>query len=973
MQTDSLDEAQIEPKQKTTVHALLAYFDFFLVVSALTAFFHKSIFLGRTIGKLGLLGEIDALFNPALKNAVLSFRDPSGYLIFFPNGFFEEHFWSKFVVPLWNPYVACGYPLLGDPQSFIHSFEHFLGLYSSPEAYNYGLLLEILSGGIGMLMLGRFIKLSMAARVLSALAYVLSPRILVQVDISGLECFFPWIFLVFLWLAKRPSYLKAALAGLFSALCAYATHPESIFLAVLSAALLAFLKITFDGKPEANSSFETGKVSLRHFFKTLSRNTGAAFAYLLVSAFVALLTALPLILPFLQYMCQAAIYKDGHSAGVYSFSQFLLGFYGNIGHEPNFIGAVAAVLAPLGLISQRDRSLVLSLALTLGLASLIAMPPLALLPIFEQKPFSYLATSYIIPDVLLLLSVLSGLGLDELRKPWTPCKSITFWASLLMVVQFPINHLLLSGSAESISRIWKAGRLLLSCTSVPALAAAVFCPFVGKGPAFVRVIAQAALLFLNFLSLAFASRTALPAYPQFRLKAPVALAYLQKTQARCTATGAHFYLCNANQDFLIRDFRCFSPLLPERYLNYLKAAGAESHNLYFYDLPDVCSPLLDMASVKYVITGSALRSSKEDFRKFKKLQPSKLASLIPGLRLLKAEYYFDRQNSQLETKISWRIHDVCNYRYSFQFFITDDRGNEIWKKREYLIKPVRRESKHTHNEDFSLPVPLSSSLSNEGQRALGLRIKDTWTGVKLLPKTEELKLLDGFLLTTFSLRSKSDREVQPASLSHYRLAKEFVDSHCRVYENSRSLPEAYVAYNALLYSQEEAEEALALMQSPLFDPYSQVLLELSPEKAGPKKLKQAFPPSGARVLSSHLEPELHEKGAASRNPITPCVIKRLDCNTVLINCQAETDGFLVLTDSNYPGWSSYLDGKEVQIYQANYLFRAIELPKGKHEIRFVFQPPIYWLPLCVSLFSSALVLILTCLKHKEVFANEVET
>jgi hypothetical protein len=50
-------------------------------------------------------------------------------------------------------------------------------------------------------------------------------------------------------------------------------------------------------------------------------------------------------------------------------------------------------------------------------------------------------------------------------------------------------------------------------------------------------------------------------------------------------------------------------------------------------------------------------------------------------------------------------------------------------------------------------------------------------------------------------------------------------------------------------------------------------------------------------------------------------------------------GFLVLTDPYHPGWRAFVDGEETPILRADYLFRAIALPPGSHEVRFAFAPP----------------------------------
>ena len=69
-------------------------------------------------------------------------------------------------------------------------------------------------------------------------------------------------------------------------------------------------------------------------------------------------------------------------------------------------------------------------------------------------------------------------------------------------------------------------------------------------------------------------------------------------------------------------------------------------------------------------------------------------------------------------------------------------------------------------------------------------------------------------------------------------------------------------------------------------------------------------------------------------------IKKLDylSNKVKIAIELENNGFLVLSDTYYPGWKAYIDDKETTIYKTDYILRSIFLEKGKHNVEFVYDP-----------------------------------
>jgi len=57
-----------------------------------------------------------------------------------------------------------------------------------------------------------------------------------------------------------------------------------------------------------------------------------------------------------------------------------------------------------------------------------------------------------------------------------------------------------------------------------------------------------------------------------------------------------------------------------------------------------------------------------------------------------------------------------------------------------------------------------------------------------------------------------------------------------------------------------------------------------------------------------------------------------------IETRSETPAFLVASDIFYPGWKATLDGEEVPIQRTNYVLRGIELPPGRHRVRFSYEP-----------------------------------
>lgn len=49
-------------------------------------------------------------------------------------------------------------------------------------------------------------------------------------------------------------------------------------------------------------------------------------------------------------------------------------------------------------------------------------------------------------------------------------------------------------------------------------------------------------------------------------------------------------------------------------------------------------------------------------------------------------------------------------------------------------------------------------------------------------------------------------------------------------------------------------------------------------------------------------------------------------------------GWLLRSAVWYPGWKAFIDGREVPLYRADYLFQTVYVPEGEHEVVFSYQP-----------------------------------
>ena len=72
---------------------------------------------------------------------------------------------------------------------------------------------------------------------------------------------------------------------------------------------------------------------------------------------------------------------------------------------------------------------------------------------------------------------------------------------------------------------------------------------------------------------------------------------------------------------------------------------------------------------------------------------------------------------------------------------------------------------------------------------------------------------------------------------------------------------------------------------------------------------------------------------------------------VIIETQATVSGWLLLSDVWYPGWIATVDGQIAEVLQADYLFRAVSLDAGVHQVVFRYNPLSFRLGFWVSLIA----------------------
>jgi hypothetical protein len=126
-----------------------------------------------------------------------------------------------------------------------------------------------------------------------------------------------------------------------------------------------------------------------------------------------------------------------------------------------------------------------------------------------------------------------------------------------------------------------------------------------------------------------------------------------------------------------------------------------------------------------------------------------------------------------------------------------------------------------------------------------------------------------------------------------------------IYENPGTLPRVSLVTDARTAA---FDDILATGRWPDgFDPRRTVLLETAPAPAGERR------PGTARISEYRL-------------------------SRIEIDAESPDGGWVVLNDVWHPWWVAQIDGRSAPIARANVLFRAVEVPAGRHRIVLRFRP-----------------------------------
>ncbi len=903
-------------------------------------FFYKLAFTGMILPR----GDVYAYFYPywAARNAALI----NGHL------------------PLWTPDLFMGAPLLANSQlGTFYPPNWLMTTLTPPEGIKLTLLAHIAWGLLGAYLLARrTVNLTRLPALLAASLFMLGGYVGAQVEhINQLQAlgWMPWLFLL-LHLAITPSpgdsrtgsrvrLRGILLLGIGLALQLLAGHPQTVFITALGLGVYALV-----------TGFAVPAPLSARF-----RAVMLALIILACAGLIALLLASPQLVPTLE-LAGSSNRSGGmnpQQAMAFSWNPFVIGrgllpSYDGLlfGEYVAYMGIIGLGLAVLGLFNSHQRRaawivlLVVGIGLALGLYNPLYWK-LASLPGFSffRVPARWLAL------FALAAAMLAGAGLQSLverpPKKWLFGLIGLLIAALIAAVYIAYQTDSYRLAVDVIGPALPTVRTLMGWTvGIAVLFGALIAARLNKTRRLVPLLWAAAVLELFLAARVLAYNEVAPPEvyesPRFTISQLQAYADQQTPPGRFLSItnllfdpGDVAALTSRYRDLGMSDLAIRIALVDAKMKETLAANLPLIWNLPSIDGFDggVLPTGLYTAFTSLMLPSGELRTVDGRLREI-------LAKESCGGACIPDQRWLNLTNTRylITDKVYDRVRNGIFYDTQFERALTPAKSESV---RDVLPFEADAVDVLYQCDNPICPAPsLTLTFPNSQTETPAVSENGTLDAFTF----SRLKLTQPRTIVGLTLAAAAPTRVRAVTLVDTRTGdfqqvtlgpwKRLLSSDIKLYENLDVLPRAFIVHQASFVPDtwDGSEAALKIMADPNFDPAQSAVIHNSTAASGGRNQG--------------------EKSAA----ITAYAPERIE-----IQAETSVEGYLILTDSYFPGWTAAVNGQPTPIDRADVLFRAVRLPAGKSTVVFSFQPA--WLPaiLIFGVVAWSLALLMAVLLSRK--------
>lgn len=208
------------------------------------------------------------------------------------------------------------------------------------------------------------------------------------------------------------------------------------------------------------------------------------------------------------------------------------------------------------------------------------------------------------------------------------------------------------------------------------------------------------------------------------------------------------------------------------------------------------------------------------------------------------------------------------------------------------------------------PVDLAEPVMLDGLQLAVLAADEYITPAAITLETDASVVVRALTLVD----SRTDDFVQLSPPGWSRI----YSADIKIYENQQVMSRAFVVHEAAFFPDDwdGTESALDAMRAPDFAPGQMI------------------------TINADSPPDFIAPSSAGESS---AVIREYTPDRVVVEVDAAADGFLVLADAYYPGWTATDSaGESLLLLRANVMLRAVPVTAGEHVITLAYRP--FWLP-----------------------------
>ncbi len=916
----------------------------FVLLAFCLVLFGKTFFLGEQITRIARLPQDDYLFRALPGAAAISF-DHAAYWMKIANYLLAGSLWREGIVPLWNPFSGCGTPFLAEVQAIVLSPVMVLfALWPSLEMHNFIMALQQVVGTFGLFLVARALGLSRYASIYAAVAMLLCGHQLWRSELQMNYYFYPISLFCFIRLAQTKHFLWAFAAGLgCAAIITSGDAQVSLLSITVASAFFVFICL-----------LDCAKVSPFYF------RVRDAFLWLAAAGLNTFCLCAPVFLSFAEYINAGDLskrheyYSSGSPATWESLLYMML--HPGFGGASTFLGCFCVPLVCLSLFALKSRRPYYLSVLASTIFAFMSTTRLEPFPFFDRLlGIKGLSAFEGIEPFALQLCLLTAFGLEELVSKTSllnkgrylvflsACIAVAALPPLLVLQGFDLSKVNFDSMIKDIglqSKLWQTDLAFLLL-----MLALISCRSFFKKNAI--LILAMAVISLNTASQLRATRTSLPVNPTFAYTQFEPLKFLQEhNDKRVIPVGYNLLHPNTNYIYRIYGLASHGPVRPLRLAQFTMACGgtADSFNDVFPKA--TFSKLIDLANVGYVASYLPVRDPQDKYNQEQKFDQSPVKFKgAKGLVINTATIRYDAATQEFGGFIDWKIEPGTGENFGYRTVLCDGDGNAVWSGGPFYVRQREFFKTDTRPPDAShvdVEGPVIASLPVGSQFTVAI-YAITSEGQQLLSPETEQKGTDKNLIKLATFKKMTTPLPEDR---RFNVVLETAGKVVRVYENRRVMPSAFIAHETVFAENEV--KALEEISKQSFDPRRTVIIEDRAMEL----------PKGQSSLSGQAE---------------QATFSRPDINTISIDVKAASKGLLVISDQYYPGWHATVDGVDVPLARADFLFKALPIEPGNHKVLLYFRPT-YLIPglvlMAICLVLNAGLLCIGRAKRRKEHSNQ---